>query len=175
MSAIARKKTEVLATEIINQVLVDVLAEQCRYSSIIYLEKDASGRIVFMQPNLVMVNQIKLQALNEVQAALGTLGHMTFGIPLGRIFGSRVFAAAGPDLRVGVIPMGTAEVSVREQFEEAGINQTRHVVYLLCRARMQVMIPLHRELIEVTNEFPLVESIIVGEVPDSYFQLKWNR
>jgi len=175
LMALARKKVEVWATEVINQALMEVLAAEPEYQRLIYLEKDAAGRVIFMQPNLAAINRIKLEVLSRIQPVLGTLESTTFKIPLGELLGSSLFAIRGPLLTVGVIPTGVVEVNVREEFEDAGINQTRHVLYLQAQARLQVVIPLHRELIEVVNELPLVESIIVGTVPHSYFEFRWNQ
>jgi len=175
MSAIARKKTEILATEVINQAMMDTLDRELKYSNLITIEKDSSGRVVFMQPDLVAVNRIKLNALKDIQRMLGGLRDMAFSIPLGQLVGGQLFATYGPHLNVAVIPVGTVDIAVREEFQAAAINQTRHILYLLTRARMQVVVPLHRETIEVTNEVPLVESIIVGDVPESYFELRWNQ
>jgi sporulation protein YunB len=128
-----------------------------------------------MQPNLVAVNRIKLNALRELQGQLGPLQQLSFDIPAGQILGSRLFATRGPTIKVVVVHTGTVSISVREDFEAAGINQIRHALHLTAAADMQIVMPLHRETIQITSEVPLVESVIVGEVPDSYFNFRWNR
>ena len=54
------------------------------------------------------------------------------------------------------------------EFETAGINQTRHKIFLTLRATISLIVPTGSQLVDVTSKVPIVESIIVGEVPQSF-------
>ena len=41
-----------------------------------------------------------------------------------------MLAGRGPDIPIVIVPVGTVESRVYDVFEQAGINQTRHKIYL---------------------------------------------
>jgi sporulation protein YunB len=70
-----------------------------------------------------------------------------------------------------VTPLGMAEVNFGTEFQQSGINQTRHRVFLTINTKVRVIIPFSSNIIEVTNYMPIAESIIVGRVPSSYINV----
>ena len=55
------------------------------------------------------------------------------------------------------------------KFESAGINQTRHTIYLEVKASAHAYMGLCRLNESVDETVILVETIIVGTVPDTYY------
>ena len=74
----------------------------------------------------------------------------------------------GPRLEVQILPVGAVHTSFDTEFETAGINQTRHKIFLNLRATVSLIVPTGSQLVEVTSTVPIAESIIVGEVPESF-------
>ena len=81
---------------------------------------------------------------------------------------SPILARYGPQLKVSIEPIGTVSVDFKTSFESAGINQTRHTIYLEAKTQVKVVIPLTTSTKEVKVKIPICETIIVGEVPESY-------
>ena len=71
-------------------------------------------------------------------------------------------------------PIGHVETKYSSEFESAGINQTRHKIYVKVKTTVRVIIPLKSNDIEVTNEVPIAETIIVGKTPNTAVQLDLN-
>ena len=71
----------------------------------------------------------------------------------------------GPDLKIKIEPIGNVNVEVMEEFESAGINQTRHQIYLLIETTLRVIIPPVMSDVTETTTFPICDYVIVGEVP----------
>ena len=44
----------------------------------------------------------------------------------------------------------------------------RHKIFLNLRATVSLIVPTGSQLVEVTSTVPIAESIIVGEVPESF-------
>lgn len=166
--AIATKQAHALAVDVIFQAIQEEVARGVEYSDLVNKEVDRDGRVSFMQPNLIEINRVLTHVAIAVQNDLKQMRNLTFGIPLGQILGSQLFAVYGPTVQVGIIPLGTVRVLIDEVFEEAGINQTRHVIHLVVRSDLQVVVPLYKEKIEVETQLPLAEAIIVGPVPSTY-------
>ena len=86
----------------------------------------------------------------------------------GNFTGNKLISGYGPDIRVKVIPVGTVTTDFKTEFISAGINQTRHRIYLEAKTQVKVVIPLTTSTKEVKAQIPICETIIVGEVPESY-------
>ena len=55
-------------------------------------------------------------------------------------------------------------------FAGAGVNQTRHSVYMDVEATVTVVMPSGSKEISSVTEVLVAESVIVGEVPDVFLQ-----
>lgn len=69
---------------------------------------------------------------------------------------------------VKVVPVGSVSSEFVTEFRTAGINQTRHKVYIRIRANMRIVIPTGAREVEVVAQVPVAETVIVGQVPQSY-------
>ena len=67
-----------------------------------------------------------------------------------------------------ILPVGAVSTAYDTEFETAGINQTRHRVSLTLTAQVQLVIPTGAQMVEVSTQVAMAESIIVGEVPDTF-------
>ena len=79
-----------------------------------------------------------------------------------------IFAGAGPRIQVRILPVGAVIPRFDTEFQTAGINQTRHRVTLLLTAQVQLVIPTGAKTVEASTQVAMAESIIVGEVPDTF-------
>lgn len=173
--AIAEKKAEIIAIEALNRAVDEKVINSVDYTDLIRIERTNNGHVSHMVPNVMELNRLITVITLSVQEELKSLRGREFGIPLGELLGSRLFAIYGPRLNVGMIPLGTVSVQPVETFEEAGINQVRHSIYVEATVRIQVVIPLSRRDIEIVSQFPVAEAIVVGPVPMQYLQFYWGR
>ena len=74
----------------------------------------------------------------------------------------------GPELKVGVLPMGAVSAEYFTEFYAAGINQTRHEIRLVVDVYVSVLLPGFSTVTKVTNRCAVAETVIVGSVPDTY-------
>lgn len=169
---IAEVRAVQMATEAINRAVQQKIAEQdLQYQDFIHVRQDDQGHIVLMQANTVKVNEFSAAVTLAVQSALQKLANDSFSIPLGQITGTQLLANLGPRVRVTIVPMGTVRVKVDDRFEQAGINQTRHTIYLDFNTEVRVVIPAQSTAVQVATQVPLVESIIVGQVPGTFVNI----
>ena len=63
-------------------------------------------------------------------------------IPLGNALGSKLFSGMGPELKVGVLPMGEVSAEYFTEFYAAGINQTRYKIYIVLKSDMALVVGL---------------------------------
>lgn len=169
LDALAQVEARMRAVDVINRVLVATVAEDLGRDELIHYEKDQQGRIAAYHVNTQVVNQVAAQAATAVQAEFRKLSESSFDIPLGALTGSRILGATGPRVQARALPVGSVVVSIMQEFQGEGINQTRHRVYLHATARVQVVLPVMSREVEVSADVPLTETVIVGPVPNGFY------
>ncbi len=158
-----------MSTEAIYKTLQQEVAnENIQYQDFIFIHKDNQGHVALMQANTVMVNRVAARITMSTQTALEELRCQSFEIPLGEILGIPLLANYGPRISCRIMPMGTVRVNIVDQFEAAGINQTRHKIYLNFDTNVRIVIPSKSGEAVVATQMPLAESIIVGNVPNTF-------
>lgn len=169
--AFAEAQARWTATEVINKAITEKVVPNISYTDLIKPERNSQDEIVFMQVNMIKVNKITSEAVLAVQNSLKKLEKVKFKIPIGQIFGIKLFANSGPKLNLTLLPVGTVEAKIHDDFEQAGINQTRHRVYIVIHGSFEVIIPFVSKAISVETRVPLADAIIVGRVPNTYLNI----
>ena len=168
--ALAETKATVIATQTINNVINDKVSSGIDPQTLVTVKVDSRGRVVLIQPNTMEFNRLAADTTIKVQDALQDIGEERITIPVGQVLGSQLLASMGPKITVTIIPVGTVQVKVIDKFEQAGINQTRHMVYLMATTQVRIVVPLVSKSVSVITQVPIAEYVVVGEVPGTYVQ-----
>ena len=78
----------------------------------------------------------------------------------------------GPSIPMKLSTTGTVETSVRSEFESKGINQTIHRLYLDVECKVSILTPYNTIEDSITNQVVLIENVIVGLIPSTYYNLE---
>lgn len=78
----------------------------------------------------------------------------------------------GPSIPMKLSTTGTVETSVRSEFESRGINQTIHRLYLDVECKVSILTPYNTIEDSITNQVVLIENVIVGLIPSTYYNLE---
>lgn len=168
MLAVCDSEARYLSTETINSTIREEFGNKISYDDLMTIKTDKDGNVVMIQANTVELNRIGSQIALSVQDRIRGIGVRGIKIPLGVMLKNDLFAYYGPKVKFNMLPTGSVITSYRSEFQEAGINQTRHLVYLDVTAKVQVVVPIARNSISITTSVPIAESIIVGRVPNTY-------
>jgi sporulation protein YunB len=141
------------------------------YQDLVRLHLDNNGRIVMMQANTLKITELAAEFALASESAMVGLERQSFTIPAGQVLGSQLLATYGPGIPVRIIPVGAVRVNMVDRFEAAGINQTRHRIYLDLDTYVRIAVPWQQTEVQIATRVPLVENIIVGEVPDTFVAL----
>ena len=162
-------KVRYITVSAMNEAVKQILGDGIIYTDLINVRVDNEGKIAMMQANTIKMNILATDTSRIAQEKISTMGAEGIRIPLGAIFGSELVAGLGPRINVEMIPIGAVATDFATEFEHAGINQTRHLIYLVMNAQVRIVVPLGSELINISTRVPVTETIIVGEVPQNYF------
>ena len=121
-----------------------------------------------LRANTMRMNALAAQTAMVAEQELNSTENQSVEIPLGAALGIRFLSGFGPRISVQILPVGAVNTSYDTEFETAGINQTRHKIFLSLRATVSLIIPTGSQLVEVESTMLIAESIIVGDVPESF-------
>lgn len=169
--AIAEARATAIATTTINNVVNEEISQGMNYQNLVSVKVDDRGRVVLMQPNTVEFNRLASHVTIKVQEGLRQIAEEKIYIPFGQVLGSQILASYGPKISVTVIPIGTVQVKVIDTFEQAGINQTKHMIYIVANTQVRIVVPLVSKSVEVITRVPISEYVVMGEVPNTYVQI----
>ena len=74
-------------------------------------------------------------------------------------------------IKIVVSSIGSVETDLRSEFIAQGINQTLHRVYLQIKCEVKILTPFNIITQSIDNQVLLLENVIVGHVPNTYYNL----
>ncbi len=83
-----------------------------------------------------------------------------------------MLAGRGPGIKIRISSIGDVETDLRSEFTAQGINQTLHRVYLRVKCNVNILTPFDNIAREITNQVLLIENVIVGNIPNTYYNLE---
>ena len=175
IEVVAKEKAQTAVIKVIQECIARQIAPDLHYEDVMEIYRDTDGKIVLMAPNYGMINTISSNVFLDVETSMRHIGNDKIQVPLGTILGSSLFASFGPEIPIEVLPMGKIDVNLTNEFIEAGINQTKHRVMVEVTVEVKVLIPFYSEPMEVQSSAPLCESIIIGDIPNTYFHMSDNQ
>ncbi len=167
----AYARAEAMAVEYMHEAVRDVMGGEITYQDMMTVRTDGSGRVTMLEANAVRMNELAAFTALQAQARLESADAQSVSIPLGAALGIPFFSALGPRVRVRIVPVSAVSAAFSTEFESAGINQTRHKIYLSLRTTVRLVIPSGARQVSLGSQVLIAESIIVGSVPQSYVQV----
>ena len=161
-----------LMTLCINDTISRKFAEEdYDYDYFVNLEYGADGSVTAVQTNMARINALSSELLSDiVHAADG--GQLSLSIPVGNVLGSSLLLGKGPEIPVDITMLTSSHVDFRNELSDAGINQTKHQIKLDVVVDIDVIMPWQTISTQVVSEILIAETVILGDVPDTY--LNWG-
>lgn len=168
--ATSAAKVRSLSQRAVEGVVWQVISDNIVYDSLINILRDETGKIVTISSNSATINMLALELTEKAQNALSRMGATGVDIPIGSFSGMPIFTGRGPTINIKMLPIGTIYCKFNSTFTEAGINQTNHRIYLKVFSSVSVILPTANQIVETQTELMISESIIVGDIPDTYLK-----
>lgn len=165
MAVSAAKDAVVLA---VNGIVEDMMSDPAfRPEELVTLEKNADGAISAVKTNVAAVN---ILAANVLERAVAQTAEnvIEVGVPVGNLTGSTLLLGKGPTIPVEVVMLSSSVAAFRSELTSAGINQTRHQILLELHVDISLFMPWRTIGSTVDTEILVSETVIVGDVPQSY-------
>lgn len=143
-----------------------------QYEELYTIEKDSAGNIVIIRSNVVPINNMISDLTEAIQNRFNEMEETVIKIPIGNLFGTYYFSGVGPSIPAKVAMTGTLDTEVKSEFIAKGINQTLHRIYVNFECYVQIITPIKNFKKKITNQVIIAEHVIVGNIPDSYYNLE---
>ena len=172
--SIGEEKLRREATTIINETALDIYSKHFNYNDMIITEKDNDGNITMLRADTVKLNYLSAKLVLASNDKIGELEEIGLKVPMGYVTKNLIFYNLGPKVDIKMTQIGNITSKYESVFESAGINQTRHKIYLNVNMKMKLIVPLNSRDVEITSQIPISETIIVGKIPNTAIELNKN-
>ena len=172
---LARTQVMNSTSDLTNDAIARQMAEGIiQYDRMVYFEKDLDGRITALKTNMSEVNRLKTDILNMINDEILALDTSDIGIPFGSLFLPELLSGKGPAIPVHILSIRNSDAVFSSNFQQAGINQTLHQLTMEVSVDVAVLVLAKTENFTVTSEVVVAETVIVGDVPQTYLQTGGN-
>lgn len=171
LCAMAQSRVEeAVISAVQTAILAQLSGEYVAYSELVTLHMDASGRVSALSCHTQRMNKLRASLLRDIQESLDALGEQDFSIPWGNLTNLNLLSGRGPTVTVRVQTASAAAAEFEHSFLEAGINQTLHQIQLKVDVNINILLPGQHLELPVSTCVTVAETVIVGDVPDTYVQ-----
>ena len=155
-----------IANDAVSQALTD---QELSYGGLVNLQ--TTETLSTFETDTMALNRLRVSILENIIAQVENFGSNSFGVPVGVLTGIDLLSALGPKLPVRVVSVTSADGQYRNEFTSAGINQTLHRIMLDVTLNAKLLLP--GGIVEVVVSAPvcIAETVIVGQIPQTYLNL----
>lgn len=138
------------------------------YNSLVKLSYTEGGQVASIETNTALINRIRTDMLTEINNCMVDGYRDKALLSAGTLSGIPLFHGMGPSVEMTIEPAGYADAVFISEFSDAGLNQTLHRIIMRTTVNVTAFIPLYSVETEVKGDFLIAETIIVGDVPESF-------
>ena len=161
-----------IVTVQINKAIAEIMEEGAYTGDyFVTFEKNDSGEVTAISSNMAKINALSAEILDRV---VGATENRTIevSIPAGNLTGISLLMGRGPNIPVQIIVLTSSRVEFNNSVVTAGINQTKHQLNLEVIVDIDILIPWGTESTQVVTEVMIADTVIVGQVPDTYLNMQ---
>ena len=170
LKSIAEASMRSITTVAVNDAVYYTLSDKLRYEDLVGSERSDGGEIQAISSNAFQINRIARDTAYMSQENLNKMSEDGVEVPLGALSGVEAWAGFGPKIHLKIIPISNVSCKFVSKFDAAGINQTKHSIYLEIVADISIIMPSGTSNFASLTEVLVCESVLVGKVPETYLQ-----
>lgn len=172
---LAQTQVKNVTSDLINDAVDREIAEgTIQYDRLVYFEKDLEGRITALKTNMGEINRLKTETLALINQEILAMDSSALGVPIGSLVLPEFFAGRGFSIPIEILAIRNSDASFSSSFSQAGINQTLQQMKMDVFVDVTVLILGSTESFTVSSQVVVAETVIVGQVPNTYLQTGGN-
>lgn len=144
------------------------LSSDFEYGELFTVHKDGEGKITMITSDSYKFNTLTTSLAESVTNYLNNYINAGVDVPLGVFTGIRLAQGFGKPIKMKLVAINSVKCDVISKFESAGINQTRHTLYLSVTPDVSVVTRVSTKYLSDNITVMLYDNLIIGEVPEVY-------
>ena len=137
------------------------------YSQLAEIKKNDAEEIVSINYNSLYINKLRSQLVKSAIEQTQKIPATNIYIPIGNLPSIDILQNKGPKLKFTITPSSYVEADVESVFQNTGINQINHQIFIVIKVTANALIPNYSTSIYSENKVCVAETVIIGKVPDT--------
>lgn len=146
--------------------------KQYNYSDFIIIHMDDDKNIRMLEANMKNINLVISDITEKIQKEINNSQNEELYISSGSFTGVSLLSGRGPKIPIKISTIGNVNTELKSEFFSKGVNQTIHRLYLKINCEISILTPFNTINEEINNQFIIAENIIVGNLPQTYYDLE---
>lgn len=142
--------------------------EKSELENVITIEKDNDNNINYVSCNSYKLNLLTSSLSTKFKEYFNKAFSDGVAVPMGAFSGLSIFSGFGKEVKMDLIVITSVKCEFYSEFQEAGINQTRHIMKLFIIPTASII--SHRKTFSQTEKIEVIlyDNLIIGKVPAAY-------
>ena len=142
------------------------LDNKLNYDDLVSITKNENSNVVMIKTDSFKFNALTTKIADNIGEYLTIFINKGVDVPIGVFTGIRLLQGFGKKVKMKLIAINSIKCEVVSKFEGAGINQTRHSLYLKVTPDISVVTRFTTAKLVDEITVMLFDNVIVGEVPE---------
>lgn len=139
------------------------------YLDLVNLQKDSQGNVSYLTINSLKINQLSKNVVEYSKIIIDEQLKKGVNIPILTFTGITFLSGYGKEVNYKILSIGSVTSDFLSEFTSQGINQTKHSIYVNVNVEVKLILPFSNEKIVIDDKILITESILLGKVPEIYF------
>ena len=165
---VAQYRVQSLISKAVNNAIIAVMDEtNYSYTDLVEIVKNENQEILSVNYNSLHINKLRSELVKSTIEETQKLPVTNLYIPIGNITSIDILQNKGPKLKFTITPSSYVEADVESVFQNTGINQINHQIFITLKVTANALIPNYSTSVYSENKVCVAETVIIGKVPDT--------
>ena len=148
------------------------LSSKEKLEDLILIEKDKNNNVSYISANTYKINNLAIEISQNYLKIINNAFDKGIPIPIGAFTGIGLISGFGKNINVKLVTITSVKCEFISEFEEMGINQTRHLLKLNVYTTADIVCQQSGMKTDSQISIILFDNLIVGKVPNTYLDGK---
>ena len=176
---VAQYHIQSMINKAVNNAIITVMDKtQFSYGELVQIHRNSNDEIVSVSYNSLNINKLRSELIKASIEETQKIPVSHVYIPVGNITNIDILQNKGPKLKFTVTPSSYVEADVESVFQNTGINQINHQIFITVKVTANALIPNYSTSIYSENKVCVAEMLIIGKVPETIgngFIYSWDK
>ncbi|MBR5439528.1 MAG: hypothetical protein IKV61_04865 [Clostridia bacterium] len=144
------------------------LENNYNYENLFNIHKNEEGEIVMITADSYKFNSLTVKLADSVTNYMADYINSGVEVPIGVFSGIGLLQGFGKKVKMPLVVISSIKCEIISSFESAGINQTRHTLYVDVTPDAAVITKATNKKLVDNIRVMIYDNVIIGKVPEAY-------